>query len=181
MAAKTEHGGRRGGGWRIAGWGTAGLALLLPWVTGAPWTASDFVVMGVLLGAAGLLVELAAAASGSLAYRAGAGAAVVAAVLLIWVNGAVGFFGDEDNPANLVFAGVIAVAGVGVALARFRPAGMVRAMLATAAAQVLVGAVGLAAGWGSPGDAGVYEAVMGTGAFAALWLLSAALFRRAAR
>lgn len=96
------------------------------------------------------------------------------------MNGAVGFFGSEDNPANLIFFGVLAIAVLGSALAGFQSAGMARTMFATATAQVLVGVIVLAAGFGSPGYDGLYEAVMGTSVFAALWLISASLFRRAA-
>lgn len=180
MTGNEIEGGRRGFPWRVAGWGGAGLVLLVPLVANAPWTLSDYVSMGLLLGVAGLLVELATRASTSIAYRAGAGVAVAAAFLLVWVNGAVGFLGDEDNPANLVFFGVIALAALGAVVAGFRPAGMARAMFVTAAAQLLVGVVALAAGLGSPGYAGLYEAVMGTSVFATLWLLSGALFRHAA-
>lgn len=171
---------RRGIPWRMVGWGGVAILLLLPLVANAPWTLSDFIVMGVLLGGAGLMIELAVRASSSLAYRAGAGLAVAASFLLIWVNGAVGFLGNEDNIANLIFAGVLLIAVLGSVLAGFRAAGMAKAMFATAAAQTLVGVIALAAKLGSPGDAGLYEAVMGTSLFAALWLLSAGLFRKAA-
>lgn len=167
--------------WRIAGWSIPPLLLLVPLIAGLPWTAFDFVLAGAVLGSAGFAFELAVrASSGSFAYRAGAGVAVATAVLLLWANGAVGFLGDENNPSNLMFLGVIAVAVVGSVLASFRPAGTARAMLATAVAQLLAGVVGLGAGFSSPGRAGLYEAAMGTIVFAALWLVSAALFRKAA-
>lgn len=167
--------------WRTIGWGGAAFLLLLPWAANAPWTLSDFVMMGALVGGAGLALELAVRASGNRACRAGAAIAVAAAFLLIGVNGAVGFFGDEDNPANAMFLGVLAVALLGSLFAGFQPAGMARAMFAAAAAQLAVGMIGLAAGLGSPGHAGLYEAAMGTSVFTALWLLSAGLFRKAAR
>lgn len=179
MTTHTD-GGRRGIPWRLVGWGAVALILLLPLVTGAPWTLFDYIVAGGLLGGAGLVLELVVRASGSLAYRAGAGLAVAAAFLLIWVNGAVGFLGSEDNPANLMFAGVIAIAVLGSVIARFRAAGMAWAMFAAAAAQVSVGVIALALGWSSPGNAGLYEVVMGTSVFGALWLLSGGLFRKAA-
>ena len=179
MTTHTD-GGRRGIPWRLVGWGAVVLILLLPLVTGAPWTLFDYIVAGGLLGGAGLVLELVLRASGSLAYRAGAGLAVAAAFLLIWVNGAVGFLGNEDNPANLMFAGVIAIAVLGSVIARFRAAGMAWAMFTAAAAQVSVGVIALALGWSSPGNAGLYEVVMGTSVFGALWLLSGGLFRKAA-
>lgn len=174
-------GGKRGvGPWRLLGWGGAGALLLLPLVARAPWTLSDFIVAGAMLGGAGLLIELAVRASGNWAYRAGAGFAVLAGLLLIWVNGAVGFLGDEDNPANLMFAGVLLIAVLGTVLAGFRPAGMARAMFATAGAQVLVAAIALVFRLGSPGNAGLFEAVFGTAMFVTLWLISAGLYRKAA-
>lgn len=175
-----SDGGRRGIPWRIFGWGGVALILLLPLVTRAPWTLFDFIAAGVLLGGAGLVLELVMRASGSLAYRAGTCLAVAAAVLLVWVNGAVGFLGNESNPANLMFAGVIAIAVVGSVIAGFKAMGMAWAMFAAAAAQVSVGAIALAQGWSSPGNAGLYEVVMGTSVFGALWLISGGLFRKAA-
>jgi hypothetical protein len=156
------------------------LILLLPLVTGADWTLFDYIVAGALLGGAGLVLELVVRASGSLAYRAGAGLAVAAAFLLVWVNGAVGFLGNEDNPANLMFAGVIAIAVLGSVIGGFKAKGMAWAMFVAAAAQVSVGVIAWTQGWTSPGDAGLYEVVMGTSIFSALWLLSGGLFWKAA-
>jgi hypothetical protein len=179
-AAKIRGSGRGGFPWRIAGWGGAAAILLLPLIGNAPWTLSDYVAMGALLGGAGLVLELAARRSVDLAYRAGAGLAVAAAFLLVWVNLAVGFLGSEDNPANLMFLGVIAVAALGALFAGFRPAGMARALFAAAAAQVLVGGIGIAAGLGAPGPEGFHEAALGTSIFTALWLISGGLFLTAA-
>lgn len=182
MAGNIEiDGGRRGIPWRIVGWSVPLLLLLLPLAANAPWTLTDFIFMGLLFVIVGLLLELAVRASGNIFYRAGAGVAVAASFLLIWVNGAVGFLGNEDNPANLMFAGVLLIAVLGSVLARFKPAGMARAMLATAAGQALVGMIALAAGLGSVELSDrLYEVVMGTSLFAALWLMSAGLFRKAA-
>ena len=170
---------------RVIGWSGAAVLMVLPlaamqYTSEVRWTLTDFLVMGALLGGAGLVLELATRKAQSLFYRFGATVAVAAAFLLVWVNLAVGFLGDESNLANLMFVGVIIVAGIGSLVARARPSGMVQAMLVTAAAQVLAGFIGYAAGWASPGAQGVYEAVMGTTLFAGLWLLSAFLFHKAA-
>lgn len=160
------------GGWRPLGWGMAAFILLLPLLTRAPWTLSDFVVMGALIGSAGLLLELAVRASDNAAYRAAATVAVAAAFLLTWIDLAVDFIG-------LVFLGVLAVAAAGSFVAGLRPDGMARAMTATAAVQLLIGVVAMRAYPGT-GDPGVYEAAVGTAVFSALWLISAGLFRKAA-
>lgn len=116
-----------------------------------------------------------------LAYIGGAAVAAGSVVLLVVVIGAVGFLGSEDNPNNLVMVAVPAVALAGALIARFRAAGMAKAMVGAAAAQLGAGAAAVAAGLGSPGFHGVYEVVLGTTLFGGLWLLSAALFRKAAR
>jgi hypothetical protein len=172
---------RRSPPWRIIGWSIPILLLLLPLIAGAPWTLSDFVLMGLMFLVAGIGVEWAVRASGDTAFRLGAGTAIATAFLLIWVNLAVGFLGDEGNPANLMFAAVLSVAFGGGFLAHFRASGLARAMVAAAACQLVVGIVALVAGWASPGRAGLYEVVMGTSLFAGMWLVSAGLFATAAR
>lgn len=172
--------------WRPLVWGVPTALLLLPAAAmqaGAPgvvWTASDFIVMGILLyGSAGLF-ELAARASGSTACRLGAGVAIVTGFLLVWINLAVGIIGSEDNPINLIYAGVLGTALVGAIVARFRAEAMARAMFTTSAAQLAVTAAALLAGWGRwepPGAAGI---LVLNAVFAALWAFSAGLFRKAA-
>lgn len=163
--------------WRIAAWGTAAMLLLLPLVAmqftdEVNWSGADFAVFGAMLACAGGAFELAARMTRNFAYRAAVGVALVAAFLLVWANGAVGIIGSEDNPANLMFAGVLAVAIIGAVVARFRPRGMARALVATALAQALVAVITVVAGLG--------YIFVATGFFAALWLASAWLFRRAA-
>lgn len=172
--------GTGGRGWRVlrlAGWSVAALLLLLPLVAmqftaEVDWTGSDFVFAAVLIGGTGALFELTVRMSRNLFYRAGMGVALAAAFLTVWANGAVGMIGDEDNPYNLVFAGVLLIALLGAALGRFRAAGLAKATAAAALAQALAGAGGLAA---DPRGA-----VFSMG-FAAFWLAAAASFARAAR
>ena len=172
--------------WRIIGWSGAAALLALPAVAmqftpEVVWTTGDFVAMGAMLLTAGLALEGLVRASRSVPYRLGAAIAVLAGFLLIWVNLAVGFLGDEGNPANLAFLLVHATAIGGAVLAGFRAQGMARTMVAAAVVQVLVAAFGFAAGYASPGGAGVFEVVMGSTLFGGLWLASAVLFAWAAR
>src|SRR4051794_40137808 len=183
MTARAENG--HGNLWRLIGWGGAAAVLALPLIAmqvtdAVKWSAIDFITMGVMLGLAGLTIELLVRMSGSIAYRLGAVLAVAAAFLLVWVNLAVGFLASETNAANLVFLAILAVAILGSVGGGFRATGMARAMVATAVAQVLIGLVAIPAGWASPGQEGLYEVAMGTTLFTALWLVSAGLFRRAA-
>jgi hypothetical protein len=172
------------GRWRRWAWGLlAGLALL-PLIATAltdamDWDGADFAAFGGLLLAAGLLFELALRQAGGAAYRAGVAVALGAGVLLVWANAAVGLIGSEDAPVNRLHVGVLGVGLLGAAVARWRPAGMARALLATALAQALVAVFALAGGFVPPGGAPGLAA--GTAAFVALWLASAWLFHRAAR
>jgi hypothetical protein len=164
----------------------AALILLLPLVAmqftdEVDWDETDFVVMGAMLFAACGTYELAARMTGNVAYRAAVGVAVVAAFILVWMNLAVGIIGSEDNPANLMYGGVLAVAILGALVVRFQPRGMARTLAATALAQALVGVIALIAGLGSTGANWPRVIVVLTAFFAALWLLSAWLFRKAAR
>jgi hypothetical protein len=143
------------------------------------WDLADFAVAGALLCGAGFTYELGARKASILAYRAAVGVAVAAALILVWVNLAVGLIGSEDNPANLIYVGVLAVGIMGAFLARFQPRGMARALFATAFAQALVAVIALIAGWGDPGS-GALEILVLNGFFVALWVGSAWLFRRAA-
>jgi hypothetical protein len=57
--------------------------------------------------------------SGTVSYRLGGAAALLAGFLVCWVNVAVGIVG-EDDPANLGFFGVVVTAAACAFVARFR-------------------------------------------------------------
>ncbi|MBJ6111029.1 hypothetical protein JAO73_18545 [Hymenobacter sp. BT523] len=148
------------------------------------WTWSDFVVAGGLLFGAGSLFVLVARQANSTAYRLAAAVAVAAGLLLVWANLAVGLVGSEDNPANLLYMSVLAVALVGAIAAKFRPQGMSRAMFGAALVYVLVTLVALFV-WkptGAAAEPSVHLAnvLVANGGFAAIWALSGWLFQRAA-
>ncbi len=169
-----------------APWIVAALLLLMPMVAmqftdEMNWDETDFLVFGAMLLAACGAYELATRMTGNTAYRAAVGVAVVAAFILIWMNLAVGIIGSEDNPANLMYGGVLAVAILGGLIVRFQPDGMARVLAATATAQAFVGAIALMAGLGSTGANWPRVIVVLTVFFSALWLISAWLFRKAAR
>lgn len=185
MAGQAMNGGGRGlTPWRLAGWGGAAALLLTPlaamqFTDQVRWTAFDFAVAGGLLAAVGLGLEMAVRRSGSLAYRAGAAVAILTAFLLIWANLAVGFIGSEDNPANLMFLGVLAVALAGAILSGFRPRGMAWSMVAAAVLQAAIPTYAILAGLGSDDPITVIAPIIAV--YTGAWLLAAALFAKAAR
>jgi hypothetical protein len=144
------------------------------------WNAADFACAGALVVGVGVTYELAARMTGNSAYRAAVGVALAAAFILVWLNGAVGIIGNEANPANFMYGGVLAVGIIGAAIARFQPHGMARALVATALAQALVAVIAIVRRLGFPAS-GPLELLALNGFFVALWLISAWLFRKAAQ
>ena len=157
------------------------LILLVPLLARAPWDLFDFVVMGGLLFGVGLAYELVARRSGKTVYRIAFGIGLVTAFLLAWVNGAVGIIGSENQPANLMYGAVFAVGVIGSLVARFRPRGMAHTLFAAALVQLSVPVIALIIwpqiSWGGAGLAGVFVL---NAFFAALFVVSALLFRQAA-
>ena len=149
------------------------------------WSWSDFVVAGTLLFGSGLTYERIARKAGNTAYRLAVGMAMAAALLLVWINLAVGIIGSEDNPVNLLYFCVLGVGIIGAAIARLRPPRMAHAMFATAIAQALVTVIALLIGGSAaralrepPGLLGVLAL---NGFFVVLFVVSALLFRCSAR
>jgi hypothetical protein len=145
------------------------------------WGPADFAVAGTLLIGTGLGYRLVATKAGSLAYRLAAGIALAAGLLLVWAILAVGVIGEVGESADLMYAGVLAVGIAGVFIARFRPDGMARALLATAVAQALVAVIALIAGKQEAPISSVSEILGVNALFVALFIGSAWLFRHAAR
>ncbi len=171
--------------WRIARWSLAALILLLPllamqFTTEVAWDFADFMIFGALLAGAGGAYELAMRVSGHRAYRAAIAVALAAAFILIWVNLAVGIIGDEGNPANLMYVGVLAVGIIGAIITRGQPPGMARTLSVMAFAQALVPVIALLFLKIAPisGPAGLIILVLNIG-FIILFVGSALLFRRA--
>jgi hypothetical protein len=187
MTANVQSDDWRQSPWRLLLWAVPTALLITPAAMmvreadGWQWGPFDFVFAAILLYGATGLVDLAIRKRVSTPYRLGAGLAVLAAFLLIWINGAVGVIGNEDNPANLVFIGIIVVALAGSVLARFEARGMARAMLAAFVLNVAVAAAVPIFAWGAGERPGAIGLMMLIGGFALMWGLSSALFAKAAR
>lgn len=163
------------------------LILLIPFVAmqftnEVKWTRFDFVFAGTLIFGTGFLFDFVRKrAAGNRPYQIAAGLALAAVFLLIWINGAVGIIGRENNPLNLTYLGVIGIAIIGALVARLQPHGMARALFATAIAQAVVPVIALIAQphvmfAEPPGMLGVF--VLNT-FFVVLFAGSGFLFRRA--
>ena len=187
MTGREDLGSGRGGNrWRIAYWGFTALVLLVPLVAmpfhdGVSRNISAFIFAAVLLTMTGVGYEVMARNDPRAAYRAGAGFALAAGLLIIWIIGAVGIIGSEDEPANLLYGVVLAVGAIGSMIARFAPKGMARAMYATAIAHGLVGVIAVAARWGSTSHNWPWDILGLTLLFGVMFLESAVLLQNSAR
>jgi len=112
---------------------------------------------------------------GSRAYRAGVGVAVVTSFLTVWTTIV------RDDGTGVGWFLVIMAAVVAAFAAWFRPAGMARAMIGVAVMQLLLGIAIATAPITALVPGAVMRALIASGGFAALWLVSAACFRAAAK
>jgi hypothetical protein len=161
--------------WRIIGWSGAAALLAAPLVATQftpemAWNETDFIVLGLLIASVGGLMEFAVRLSSSWFYRTGFAVAVLGGFLMVWSNLAVGIVGNEDNPFNFWFFGVLAVGLLGALVASGEAGGMALTMGIMGALQVGLFALASAIQAGEP-----WPAML----FLPFWLGSAALFARA--
>lgn len=148
------------------------------------WTLSDFIFAGALIFATGftyILVTrvLAPRIGDNIIYRIALGFALFTGLFLIWVNGAVGIIGSEDNPVNILYFGVVAVGIIGALIARFRQPGMFYTMFAMALTQALIAVVALGGGYYESSPGSVFHIIGVNGFFITLFVIAALLFRYA--
>ena len=113
--------------------------------------------------------------SGGGAYRAGVGVAAVASFLTVWTT----IVRDDGN--GIGFFMVIMAVAVGWFAAWFRPAGMARTMLGVAVMQATVGILIATAPITASVPGKSFKALLFSGFFALLWLISGAFLRAAAK
>ncbi|KAA9134166.1 hypothetical protein F3N42_01080 [Marinihelvus fidelis] len=171
--------------WRVMAWSMVGVLLVLPAIAmrftdEVNWSLGDFIFAAVLLISTGLAIEVGLRLSRTGLYRSGVTVAAVTALLLVWINGAVGIIGNEDNPANLAYLGVLGSALAGTLLAKFQARGMARALFTTACAHAAVMIAAPVLEWGPPGEPAIRTACVNA-VFVMLWCLAAGLFWRADR
>jgi hypothetical protein len=104
--------------------------------------------------------------------------AVATVVFLILAVGALGIIGDGGR-ADRAYAAVLIVGAVGTTVARLRPGGMALVLVAMAFTQVLATTIVLLTGLHLDENASVVDILGITAMYAALFGLSAWLFKRA--
>jgi len=162
------------------------LLLMIPLIAmqffdGVDWSLFDFIIAGALIFGTGLTYKLITWKSSGMAYRIAIAFALLTGLFLIWSNLAVGLIGSEDNVANLMYFGVIAVGIIGAFWADFQPDGMMYNMLAMACSHVVITVIALLMGLQHLPYSSVTEVVGVNFFFFMLFTLSALLFRYAAK
>lgn len=146
---------------------------------GWAWSLGDFVAAWVLLAGVGLTYKLVARPARDPAYRLATALGLAGGLALVWINGAVGLIGSEDNPANLLYGAVLAVGGLGALAVRFRARGMARVLFVTGAVQLLVPVIAIVIRPDDFGPGPVRIFILNT-MFALLFAGAGLLYRRAA-
>jgi hypothetical protein len=143
------------------------------------WTLFDFLFTGMLLFGSGLTFILAARKARNVTYRIAVGIAVAAALLLVWINAAVGIIGDDEHFNSLYF-GVLALGMLGAFLTRFEARRLSTVLFIMALALLVIPSIALIVAPGvmmqPPGIVGVFGL---NAIFAFLFSGSALLFRQA--
>ena len=161
---------------------TAGVLLIPLWgntyIDGWNWHWYTFVLAAAFVFSAALTYQLVVKGMSNKAYRFAVGLAVVAAFALTWGNRVLA---ADENPANLMYVGVVVIGVIGAAISRLRARGMARTLFVTAVAQMLMPIIALVF-WKTNLALGKAVPVIGVnGLFAMLFVASALLFQQAAR
>lgn len=169
----------------MIGWSAAALLLATPLVAmqftnEVNWGLGDFLVFAAMLLGVGLVFEFVVKTSRDRVYRWATALALLAAFLLAWLSLGVGIIGKDGDPANLMYAGVLAVAVIGTLIARMQASKMTWVLLATALAQALVALIAVGKGLGMPYSS-TSQLLTLNGFFVALFVGSAWLFHTAKR
>jgi len=148
-------------------------------IEGWNWNPGAFVFAWVVIAGATFVYRLLATRKfATLAYKAGAALAVLAGFMIFWGTAAIQIIGEE-NPANILYLGVILLGLAGVGLARFRPSGLAKAAFVTAAATLLVPVIAVIF-WPADFSPGVGKVFILNGGFALMFTTAGLLFRHAA-
>lgn len=145
-------------------------------VEGWNWPPGAFVFTYVLFFLTGMAYALIARKMGAWTYKAGVGLALVAGFAMGW--GTMVHTSESENPANLLYFGVLAVGAVGAWLVRLDPRGLARTMFVMAAVLAVLGSTLPRLSPGAlPGPEGNQIVVLAV--FAGLFAVAGMLFRHA--
>ncbi len=142
-------------------------------VEGWNWPPGAFVFVYLLFFGTGMVYVGVARKMDAWSYKAGVGVALAAGFALGWSN--MVHVAGSENPANLVYYGVLALGAIGAWLARLKARGLARTLFTMAAVLALIA---LVLPSGAPPDMARRMAI-GHGVLVVLFIASGLLFRHA--
>ncbi len=105
---------------------------------------------------------------------------VFGVLLLIWMSLGIGIIGEDGNPTNTVYAGVVAIGIIGTILSRRKPIGMTLTLFIMALAQAVIAIISILLKAGMPWSPPL-ELLGLNSIFIALFVAAGLLFRRAGK
>lgn len=145
------------------------------------WDLFDFIIAGTLIFGASLSYTFLTRKSAQAVYKIAIGFALISGLLLIWVNGAVGLIGSENNSINLLYFGVLGIGVIGALISRFKSLGMSFTLFAMAVGQALVAIIALISGMHLVTGSSVTEILGVNGFFIMLFVVAGLLFQHAGK
>lgn len=147
------------------------------------WSPFDFVFAFIVLFGSGAAYEYISRKFKNTTYKSAVALGVLSTLMLIWMNGAVGIIGDEDEWPNMLYLGVFLCGFFGTIISRFKPRGMARTLFTMATVQMLIPLIAFLTVaekviFDPPGVLGVLAI---NTFFAALFTISGFLFRKASK
>jgi hypothetical protein len=120
-----------------------GILLLIPFIAmqfsdEVNWSLFDFIFAGAIIFGFGTTYKLITRKIESNIYKIATGLFLIAIVLLVWVNGAVGILGTENNPENMLYGGVVIIGILGSLSTQLKSKGMTVTLFMMALVQLLV-------------------------------------------
>lgn len=95
---------------------------------------------------------------------------VMGGFLMVWANLAVGIIGNEEDPRNLMFYGVLLIGVVGALVTKFNARGLTWTVRTMAAAQVVIFLVSALLDWALLPVFTVF--------YVSLWVIAGELFKK---
>lgn len=148
-------------------------------VEGWNWPPRAFVLLWTVLAVAALVYKLIATRPGAVpAHRLAAALAVLAGFLIFWMSIGPKIIGEE-NPGNLLYLLAILLGLIGVGFSRLQPARLAKVAFGMAAALLVIPVVAVLL-WPANFDHSYARVQLLSAGFAAVFVTSGLLFRRAA-
>ncbi|MBO6535095.1 MAG: hypothetical protein JJ966_02655 [Balneolaceae bacterium] len=144
------------------------------------WTLSDFIIGWAILFSIGFAYQAIARKSQQVTFKIATGIATFTTLFIIWANLAVGIIGNEENPLNLLYFGVVLLAIFGSYIASLKAKAMFRVMMSVAALHAFVSVIGLSIFTEQNPEYTIMNVIVINCVLTLLWIVSGLLYNKSA-